>query len=132
MSTTAQGSKPEITIFRGWKDPGKHVWSPFVIKLEARLRFAGVKYATDVGSPKTAPKGKIPYVEYSSPSAASTGAGPSTTQLSDSALIIKTLSEWNVIPDINADVTPAARATDMAIRALLEDKLYYYHVSRDG
>ncbi|KAK8045620.1 glutathione S-transferase [Apiospora rasikravindrae] len=30
-----------LTVYRGWKDPGKHVWSPFVVKLEARLRFGG-------------------------------------------------------------------------------------------
>ncbi|KAH8666853.1 hypothetical protein BX600DRAFT_511745 [Xylariales sp. PMI_506] len=118
-------SNPEITVFRGWKDAGKHVWSPFVVKLEARLRFAGVKYATDVGSPKTAPKGKIPYIEYRS--AAAAAQGEVCTQLSDSSLIVKTLTEWDVLPDLNGKMSPAERAQDMALRALLEDKLYFYH-----
>ncbi|KAK9780082.1 putative Glutathione S-transferase [Seiridium cardinale] len=127
MSTT-DDKQPSITIFRGWKDFGRHVWSPFVIKLEARLRFAGVKYRVDVGSPKTAPKGKIPYVECSSLPVAAAGAGPEgKVQLSDSTLIIKALSEWDVTPDINAALSPAGRAKDMALRALLEDKLYFYH-----
>ncbi|KAK6067947.1 glutathione s-transferase [Seiridium cupressi] len=127
MSTT-DDKQPGITIFRGWKDFGKHVWSPFVIKLEARLRFAGVKYAVDVGSPKTAPKGKIPYVECTSLPVAAAAVGPEgKVQLSDSTLIIKALSEWDVTPDINAVLSPAGRAKDMALRALLEDKLYSYH-----
>ncbi|KAI1866778.1 uncharacterized protein JN550_007325 [Neoarthrinium moseri] len=124
MSTAASNIPPSITIYRGWKDYGKHVWSPFVVKLEARLRFAGIKYTVDAGSPKTAPRGKIPYIEYSEHSTASRG---DVTQLSDSTMIIKKLSDWNVIPDFNAELTPAVKAQDMALQALLEDKLYFYH-----
>jgi hypothetical protein len=40
-----------IIVFRGFKDPGVHVWSPFVNKLEARLRFAGLSYRVEPGSP---------------------------------------------------------------------------------
>lgn len=130
MSKTTDGTEPSITIFRGWEDFGKHVWSPFVIKLEARLRFAGVKYTVDVGSPKTAPKGKIPYVEFNhAPAAAGTGASEGKTQLSDSTFIIKALSERGVLPDAGAGLSPTQRSHDIALRALLEDKLYFYHVS---
>lgn len=111
----SQGSKPLI-VYRGWRDPGKHVWSPFVIKLEARLRFAGVSYVAECGSTRTAPKGKIPYIECSEGS------------FGDSTLIIKQLSEWGKLPDLNAGLSPAAKATDLALRALLEDKLCFYHV----
>jgi hypothetical protein len=128
MSTTSD-KQPGITIFRGWKDFGKHVWSPFVIKLEARLRFSGVQYKVSVGSPKTAPKGKIPYVDCTNVPAASGLGNEGKVQLSDSTLIINTLSEWGVAPDINAELSKADRAKDMALRALLEDKLYFYHVS---
>lgn len=127
MST--HSTQPKITIFRGWKDPDKHVWSPFVIKLEARLRFAGIKYSVGVGSPKTAPKGKIPYVEWDNLPSEVAEAEEDKVQLGDSALIIKALLERNIIPDINAELSPADRAKDMALRALLEDKLYFYHVS---
>jgi hypothetical protein len=61
---------------------------------------------------------------------ANTSDGGDTTQLSDSTLIIETLSDWDVIPDINAALSPAMRVQDMALRALLEDKLYFYHVSK--
>jgi hypothetical protein len=75
----------KLIVYRGWLDRGKHVWSPFVIKLEARLRFAGVPYITEAGSTRTAPKGKIPYVECR-------GLGDSlSTSLGDSTLIIKHL-----------------------------------------
>jgi hypothetical protein len=112
----------KLIVYRGWLDRGKHVWSPFVIKLEARLRFAGVPYITEAGSTRTAPKGKIPYVECQG-----LGDSPSTS-LGDSTLIIKHLIEWNILPNINAKITSTARAQDLALRALLEEKLYFYHV----
>lgn len=139
-STTKHG--PELTLYRGWLEPGRYVWSPFVIKLEARLRFAGVRYDTKAGSAREAPRGKIPYVEIrqrGSDSATSAGTvttaavegdGPSSsTTLADSTLIIKHLVERGILPDINAQASsPTVRAQDLAIRALLEDKLYFYHV----
>ena len=112
----------KLIVYRGWLDRGKHVWSPFVIKLEARLRFAGVSYITEAGSTRTAPKGKIPYVECQG-----LGDSPSTS-LGDSTLIIKHLTEWNILPNINAKITSTDRAQDLALRALLEEKLYFYHV----
>ena len=112
----------KLIVYRGWLDRGKHVWSPFVIKLEARLRFAGVSYITEAGSTRTAPKGKIPYVECRG-----LGDSPSTS-LGDSTLIIKHLIEWNILPNINSKIPSTARAQDLALRALLEEKLYFYHV----
>jgi hypothetical protein len=87
-----------------------------VIKLEARLRFAGVSYVTECGSTRTAPKGKIPYLECREGT------------LGDSTLIIKQLVEWERLPDLNSGLASAAKAHDLALRALLEDKLYFYHV----
>ncbi|KAL7627362.1 hypothetical protein AAE478_001554 [Parahypoxylon ruwenzoriense] len=135
MTTRDPSEQPDITVFRGWKDAGKHVWSPYVIKLEARLRFAGVRYATDCGSPKSAPKGKIPYVQCrGSPSDSeeeqapqSTTTTTTTTTLGDSTLIIKAFTDWGVLPDLNAALSPSLRSHDVALRALLEDKLYFYH-----
>ncbi|KAI1775343.1 hypothetical protein F4818DRAFT_416348 [Hypoxylon cercidicola] len=111
----------DITIFRGWKDFGKYVWSPYVIKLEARLRIADVPYTTDVGSPRSAPKGKIPYMELRDASS------DSPLLLCDSALIIKNLTERGVLPDLNGGLSPAERSHDMGLRALLEDKLSFYN-----
>lgn len=144
MPPTESKNGPRLTIYRGWLDAGQYVWSPFVIKLEARLRFAGVPYETKAGSAREAPKGKIPYVEILQPgSDAVTSTGTvtttavegdasspfSSTTLGDSSLIIKHLVERGILPDINARASsPTVRAQDLAVRALLEDKLYFYHV----
>lgn len=120
-------SPANIKLFRGWLDPGKHVWSPFVIKVEARLRFAGVPYLTDAGSVRSAPTGKIPYVECRGPLFADDEH--SVLTMGDSTLIIKELSQRGIIPDLNSDLSPEARTQDLALRGLLEDKLYFYHVS---
>ncbi|KAL4897175.1 hypothetical protein BDV59DRAFT_209522 [Aspergillus ambiguus] len=112
---------PKLVLYRGWLDSGKHVWSPYVVKLEARLRFAGISYDTRAGSTQTAPKGKIPYMEISEDDAFT------PTSLGDSTLIIKHLTERNVLPDINAGLRPTNRAHDLALRALMEEKLYFYH-----
>ncbi|KAI1398861.1 putative glutathione S-transferase [Hypoxylon fuscum] len=130
MTALETHEQPDITVFRGWKDSGKYVWSPYVIKLETRLRFAGVRYITGVGSPKTAPKGKIPYIEYRKPSFSSSSPSPTVREsalMGDSTLITKTLTECGVLSDLNSALGPAERSHDVALRALLEDKLYFYH-----
>ncbi|OBT52320.1 hypothetical protein VE04_04863, partial [Pseudogymnoascus sp. 24MN13] len=53
---------PTLTIFRDRDDPGAYTWSPFVVKLEARLRFSHLPYTTQAGTPSASPKGKLPYV----------------------------------------------------------------------
>ncbi|KAH9907238.1 hypothetical protein F4778DRAFT_721137 [Xylariomycetidae sp. FL2044] len=129
----APPSDQNITLYRGWLDTGKHVWSPFVVKLEARLRFAGVTYKTDIGNPRVAPRGKIPYVDLSGPryegviKAIDPGNRTGTAQLADSTFIIRSLTETGALPDLNARLTPEEKATDLALRALLEEKLYFYH-----
>jgi len=129
----AKEDQAKLIVYRGWLDRGKHVWSPFVIKLEARLRFAGVPYITEAGSTLKAPKGKIPYVECRGlqPCATSPGSinldDSSLAILGNSTLIIKHLIEWDILPNINAKISPAVKAQDLAIRALLEEKLYFYH-----
>ncbi|RYP81171.1 hypothetical protein DL769_002119 [Monosporascus sp. CRB-8-3] len=123
------GATPDITVFRGWEDPGRYVWSPYVIKLEARLRFGDVRYGVASGSLKKAPKGKIPYVECRNAPASIDGETwrEANMLLSDSTLIIKALSGWGIVPDLNAVLGPGDRAKDLALRALLEERLYFYH-----
>lgn len=105
----------KFTVFRGSPATNAYVWSPFVTKLEARLRFASVPYTVSAGSPRSAPKGKIPYVQFED--------GDS---LGDSTFIIKRLVSDGVLNDINAPLSAVQRAQDLAIRALLEDKVYFY------
>ncbi|KAI5468050.1 hypothetical protein BGZ63DRAFT_419693 [Mariannaea sp. PMI_226] len=110
-------TSPQLTIYRGpGGSPGRFVWSPFAVKLETRLRFDGVPYKVDTGSPRTAPRGKIPYIETSSGS-----------RLGDSTLIIGRLIADGIASDLNGRLSPVQRAHDLAIRALLEDKVYFYN-----
>ncbi|KAJ5156323.1 glutathione S-transferase [Penicillium capsulatum] len=111
--------KVPITLYRGFPGSGQYTWSPFVTKLEARMRFAGVSYRTEAGSPRTAPRGKIPYVEIGAED------GSSRT-IADSTLIIKDLIDNEIFDDINAaGLTPAEKTFDLGLRALLEDRLYF-------
>lgn len=72
-----------------------------------------------------APKGKVPYIGISNPD--EPDAPPKF--LGDSTLIIAKLVEDGVIKDLNARLTAAEQAHDLAIRALLEEKLNFYQVS---
>jgi len=119
--TSETSSQSQITLYRGWKDTGKYVWSPFVTKIELRFRIEGIKYYTEAGSPSKAPRGKIPYIEFSDPDT------KMATVLSDSTLIISDLVKDSRLEDLNARLSPERKAYDLALRALLEDKLYFYH-----
>lgn len=112
---------PSLTVHRGTDSTGDFVWSPFVNKLEARLRFDGVKYTVGNGTPNKAPRGKIPYIQVQD-------AKQTTEQLADSTFIIHHLIHTETITDLNARLTPAQKAKDVAIRAMLEDKAYFYMV----
>lgn len=112
-----------ITVYRGFPSTACHVWSPFVIKLETRLRFAGQAYKLDQGSPLKSPRGKIPYIAITT----SKNSGESKI-LSDSQLISEHLTEQGILLDLNSQLSPAESTIDIALRALLEDKLYFYNV----
>jgi glutathione S-transferase len=116
---TSTNPQPKITLYRGWDTLGQYVWSPFVTKLEFRLRTSLLPYTCASGSPSSGPKGKIPYIEVETDA--------SRDFLADSSLILKTFSDQGLITDINAKLSPKDRGIDLAIRALLEDKLNFYH-----
>ncbi len=60
-------STPPITLYTGSPSPGTYSWSPFSIKLEARLRFSHLAYTVVPGaSPRGGPRGKIPYARIPS------------------------------------------------------------------
>lgn len=115
-------ASPPITLYRGFPSSSSYVWSPFVTKLEARLRFGDLAYKTDQGAPPKGPKGKIPYI------AISRNDNTNTEMLSDSSLISDKLVVDGLVEDLNSKLTAAEKAQDLAFRALLEDKLYFYQV----
>ncbi|KAK4234527.1 hypothetical protein C8A03DRAFT_37702 [Achaetomium macrosporum] len=51
---------PTLTLYRGFPQQDRYTPSPFINKLETRLRIGGVAYSVGVGSPFTAPRGKMP------------------------------------------------------------------------
>lgn len=121
---SSTSSPPHLTVFRGSGAAGTYVWSPFVTKVEARLRFDGLPYAVGGGSPRSAPRGKIPYIEWRE--AAGEGGEGQANSMGDSALIIRALVANGLLRDANAALAPADRARDLALRALLEDRAYFY------
>jgi hypothetical protein len=120
-------SSPSITVYRGFKDTKVYTSSPFVSKLEARLRFGGVKYSCDGGTPAQAPRGKLPYVAVSAKEAATSSAPP--TILADTSLIVNEFVQDGLLEDLNGRLSAMEKAQDVAIRALLEDRVYFYQVS---
>lgn len=116
---------PKFTIYRGFPPTPNHVWSPFVNKLEARFRLAGLPYRIDAGTPRQAPRGKIPYIRIER---SDSDSDSNDELLGDSTLIARTLVSAGLLPDLNAALTPAERGRDLAVRALLEDRLYFYGV----
>ncbi|CAG8974989.1 hypothetical protein HYALB_00011173, partial [Hymenoscyphus albidus] len=116
----ANGKTKSPTLYRGWDEPGSYVWSYIVTKVEARFRFANLRYRVEAGSRRKAPRGKIPYLELGS------GLTVNPTILSDSSIIIAKLVESGQLPDLNASLSPVDRAHDLALRSLLEEKWYFY------
>ncbi|KAK0622366.1 hypothetical protein B0T14DRAFT_535642 [Immersiella caudata] len=109
---------PQLILYRGFDCPGRHVWSPFVNKLETRLRFVGLRYDPEIGSMREAPRGKIPYLAVQDDN--------KTELLADTTLVTRRLIDNGLMKDLNVDLKPAQKAQDLALRALLEDKLAFY------
>ena len=116
-------ARPSLTLYRGFPTSAAYTWSPFVSKLETRFRFAGLTYKTEQGAPPKGPRGKIPYL------AISKNGNSDPDMVSDSALISEKLVADGLAEDLNAKLTAPEKAQDLALRALLEDKLYFYQAS---
>ncbi|KAL1800513.1 hypothetical protein ACET3X_000855 [Alternaria dauci] len=111
--------RQSITV-HGANKPGHYTWSPFVTKLEFRLRLSNLPYQHGAGGPISAPKGKIPYLELSRP-------GAPSEILADTTLITKELVSRGLLSDMNAALAARHVAYDLGVRALLEEKLFFYN-----
>lgn len=118
-------SQPEITLCRGF--PGSSAFTPsqFVSKLEARLRFAGISYENSSDGPLRAPRGKIPFVRLTETNSSGQPSGDPIT-LGDSTLIAEYLVEKGLADDLSAQLSTALKAQDLAIRCMLEERLYWF------
>ena len=112
-----------LTIFAGKHDAGAYNWSPFVNKLQARLRFEGVSHDVAASTLSKAPMGKIPFVGL--PRTPAVDGGDPFDLMGDTAFIIKHLVGTGVLKDLNRDLEPAEAALDLGVRSILEDKLYF-------
>ncbi|KAL2152272.1 hypothetical protein VTH82DRAFT_5456 [Thermothelomyces myriococcoides] len=125
---TDSKSSPSLTLYRGFHFRGRYTPSPFVNKLEARLRIGGLSYRVETGSIFKSPRGKLPYLDFEKVDGDGNPTGSGPEQLTDSTLIARRLIEEGCLPDLNGALTPTERARDLALRALLEDKLYFFQV----
>ncbi|KAK4139802.1 uncharacterized protein C8A04DRAFT_32700 [Dichotomopilus funicola] len=116
---------PSLTVYCGAAVGNHYVASPFVLKLETRLRLSGFAYRTEFGSLLQAPRGKVPFVKLESPAIVEGEKGKEEL-LTDSALITERLVRDGHIADWNSRLTGAERAKDVAVRALLEDRWYFF------
>lgn len=128
-STTSSdllGALPEnVILFRGFPAQPAYCVSPFPTKLEFHLRHARLPYQVEKGSSTAAPKGKVPYVDLSA--LQGPDSSPST-HFGDSTLIFRRLVDIGQLEDLNANLSEEQKMTDLGIRALLEDKLYFCNV----
>ncbi|KAK3329101.1 hypothetical protein B0H66DRAFT_540269 [Apodospora peruviana] len=109
---------PFLTVYSFDRDEKKYSLTQFVTKLQFRLRYAGIPYVNGFGSRQQAPKAKMPYVRIMEGDSAGELAG-------DSALICERLVAMGKMEDVNKDLLPEERATDLCLRAMVEDRMYY-------
>jgi glutathione S-transferase len=101
-----------ITLFGfgpafGLPDP-----SPFVLKAELLLKFAGLPYRIDTGGMHKAPKGKLPYIDDDG------------TRVPDSTFI-RFHIEKKYGFDFDAGLDARERGIAWAVEKMLEDQLYW-------
>jgi len=112
-------TKATITLCRRFNGSGFYFWSPFINKLEAHFRFAGLQCTTDCVSSLKAPRGKIPCIQISTPNPKG-----KPRFLGHSTLIVTECVEKGLLEDLNDKLSPIEMAIDLAVRLLLEYKLY--------
>ncbi len=94
---------------RTWDIPNL---SPFCCKLETYLRLNKIPYEVIESMPPKAPKGKLPFIE------------DGDKKIADSDLIIQHLIQ-TYGDKLDADLSPAQKATSFAMQRLLEDHLFW-------
>lgn len=92
--------------------PRLESFSPFCMKVETYLKAQGIDYESKAGDPRTAPKGKLPFIEDGG------------TRIADSGAIIDYL-EAKADEPMDAGLDTASRAKAHVIRRTLEESLYF-------
>lgn len=93
-------------------------FSGFCQKLETFLRATEfTAYTLHDATPRSAPKGKIPYIQY-------THTDGTTDTLADSHMIVRYLVEGEIVRDLDAALSAAQRADSRAWQAWTEELVY--------
>jgi glutathione S-transferase len=91
---------------------GLESMSPFCMKVEVYLKLARLPYRRSMGNPRTAPKGKLPYIEHDG------------LVVSDSTAIVEHLEKRSAQP-FDVGMTDEESAHAHVIRRFLEEALYF-------
>lgn len=100
------------------KDPSAPSLSSYCEKVEALLRATGfTDYTLQFTTSSSAPKGKLPYVEYKHDES-------KTDTIADSHLIVRYLIDNEIVQDPDSKLTAAQRADSRAWQAWTEELVY--------
>lgn len=107
------------------KDVNAPSFSGFCQKLETFLRATEfTAYTMHDATPASAPKGKIPYIEFTR-----TDGSGATDTMGDTHMITRYLVETNIVRDLDAGLSAAQRADSRAWQAWTEELVYLLIVS---
>jgi hypothetical protein len=115
----ATTTPPYLTVYTLDRTHSEYSFSPFATKLRFRLRHAGIPYVDAMGKMHQSLKTKIPYVKFEG----------SSEFMGDSALIIERLCKEGRMERVNEGLAPQAKAMDLCLRSMLEDRMYFFLVS---
>ncbi len=103
-----------ITLFAFGARFGVQDLSPFVLKVDAYMRMTGIPFQVKSGfhNLKTAPKGKLPYIQ------------DDEQLIADSTLIIQHLKQHHNA-NLDADLSEAEQATANLVIRALDDSFYW-------
>ena len=101
-----------ITLYQPSPSWGLPNMSPFCVKMETYLRMAKIEYKTVPGFPLKGPKGRIPWIKLDG------------RKIGDTAMIIEELKLKFGDP-LDGALTPGQKAQSLALRSLVEDRLYF-------
>ncbi|KAK0732567.1 hypothetical protein B0T21DRAFT_412741 [Apiosordaria backusii] len=93
--------------------------SPFVSKLQFRLRHAGISYVDAAGSKPAAPRGKIPYVKFAEDGKV----------VGDTGFIVRELAQRGLLISPNDSLekgSKTVRGEDYSLKIMVEGHLYWF------
>jgi glutathione S-transferase len=106
-----------ITLYQYPRPRTVPTYSPFCLKLEAYMRWAGVPYQNKFSfKTKGSPTGKMPYIEDGG------------VVYTDSSLIIERLKKQNPAWDLDARLTAEQHALATVIQGVVEDRVVRFSV----